>query len=37
MGNLFESIAELFFGEQKIEFQLQIIGFENAGKTTILH
>jgi hypothetical protein len=37
MGNIFESIAELFFGSPSIEFQLQIIGFENAGKTTILH
>jgi hypothetical protein len=37
MGNVFQSIAELFFGAQNVEFQLQVIGFENAGKTTILN
>ena len=37
MGVVFQSIADLFFGTPTLEFRLQIIGFENAGKTTILH
>ena len=32
----FQSIANLFYSTPEIEFRLQIIGFENAGKTTIL-
>ena len=37
MGILFSSIAEFFFSKPEIEFRLSIIGFENAGKTTILN
>ena len=33
---IFQSIASLFYAAPNIEFRLQIIGFENAGKTTIL-
>ena len=32
----FQSIANIFYTAPDIEFRLQIIGFENAGKTTIL-
>ena len=33
---IFQSIANLFYSSPDVEFRLQIIGFENAGKTTIL-
>ena len=33
---IFQSIADYFFASPLIEFRLQLIGFENAGKTTIL-
>lgn len=33
---VFQSIAEYFWAVPDIEFRLQVIGFENAGKTTIL-
>ena len=32
----FHSIANMFYASPDIDFRLQIIGFENAGKTTIL-
>lgn len=33
---VFQSISDFFFGAPNVEFRLQVIGFENAGKTTIL-
>ena len=33
---IFQSIANLFYQAPNVEFRLQIIGFENAGKTTIV-
>jgi hypothetical protein len=36
MGGLFETISEFFFAKADIEFRLSVIGFPNAGKTTIL-
>ena len=33
---IFQSIFAIFSSNPNIEFRLQIIGFENAGKTTIL-
>ena len=36
MGGLFETISEFFFAKPHIEFRLSVIGFPNAGKTTIL-
>jgi hypothetical protein len=36
MGAVFQSIADYFFSTPNVEFRLQVIGFENAGKTTIL-
>ena len=33
---IFQSIASMFYSTPEIDFRLQIIGFENAGKTTIL-
>lgn len=37
MGGIFETISDYFFAKPHIEFRLSIIGFPNAGKTTILH
>jgi len=37
MGGIFETISTFFFTKPHIEFRLSIIGFANAGKTTILH
>jgi GTPase SAR1 family protein len=37
MGGIFVTISEFFFARPDIEFRLSIIGFPNAGKTTILH
>ena len=36
MGGLFTSIADYFFSKPEVEFRLSFIGFENAGKSTIL-
>ena len=33
---IFQSFMNIFYSSPNIEFKLQIIGFENAGKTTIL-
>ena len=33
---IFQSLMNMFFSAPNVEFKLQIIGFENAGKTTIL-
>ena len=36
MGGVFTAISEYFFARPEIEFRLSIIGFQNAGKSTIL-
>ena len=36
MGAFFTSLSDYFFTKKNIEFRLSIIGFNNAGKTTIL-
>ena len=33
---IFQSFLAIFTSNPNVEFRLQIIGFENAGKTTIL-
>ena len=37
MGAVFTSITEFFFAKPDVEFRLSIIGFPNAGKSTILN
>jgi len=36
MGAFFTSLSDYFFCKKNVEFKLSIIGFNNAGKTTIL-
>lgn len=36
MGFVWSALSEIFYSKPEIEFQLVIIGFHNAGKTTII-
>jgi GTPase SAR1 family protein len=36
MGFVWSAVSEIFYSKPEIEFQLVIIGFHNAGKTTII-